>query len=228
MKPVRLMLVDDQDLIRESLHIILDMDPEIEVVALADNGLSAAELCQIYQPDVILMDIHMPVMDGIEATRLIKQQSPDTRIIILTTFQEVNYVVDALAAGAEGYLLKAIHPKELAVGVKWVHTGGTLIPQDIAQLLVSQLKQDSVLQQSPSSPPSETKKEPVKSAEYGLTEREHQVLQCISEGMNNREIANKLFLTEGTVKNYISSIYSKLDVRDRLQASLKAKDERII
>ncbi|WJH35192.1 response regulator transcription factor [Paenibacillus sp. CC-CFT747] len=137
MKDIKLLLVDDQDLIRESLHIVLDMDPEIEVVGMAENGRVALELCESAAPGIVLMDIHMPEMDGVEATRRIKARWPQIRVIILTTFQEVDYVVDALAAGAEGYLLKAIHPRELADGIKWVSRGGTLIPQDIARMLVA-------------------------------------------------------------------------------------------
>ncbi|WP_261808052.1 response regulator transcription factor [Paenibacillus sp. N3.4] len=110
--PLKLLLVDDQDLIRESLHIVLDMDPNIQVVGLAENGRVALKQCEELQPDIVLMDIHMPIMDGVEATRQIKEAWPHIRVIILTTFQEISYVVDALGAGAEGYLLKAIHPKD--------------------------------------------------------------------------------------------------------------------
>ncbi|MDQ1911088.1 response regulator transcription factor [Paenibacillus sp. GD4] len=223
---IRIMLVDDQDLIRESLHIVLDMDPELSVEGLAENGQAAVELAQHIRPDVILMDIHMPVMDGVGATRRIKGLLPETKIIILTTFQEVNYVVEALAAGAEGYLLKAIHPKELAAGLKWVHRGGTLIPQEIALLLVKQLKSPQA--ESAAAVSAAVLEERRKPEEYGLSEREFQVLKAISEGLSNREIAGKLFLSEGTVKNYISSIYAKLDVRDRLQASLKAREEGMV
>ena len=116
------------------------MDPDIDVVGLAENGHIALKQCEDQQPDVVLMDIHMPVMDGVEATRQIKAAWPQIRVIILTTFQEISYVVDALGAGAEGYLLKAIHPKDLAAGIKWVHQGGTLIPQDIARMLVQQAR----------------------------------------------------------------------------------------
>lgn len=223
MKDIRLLLVDDQDLIRESLHIVLDMDPQIQVIGMAENGQVAIELCERDQPNTVLMDIHMPVMDGVEATRRIKEQWPEIRVIILTTFQEVDYVVQALDAGAEGYLLKAIHPKELASGIKWVHGGGTLIPQDIARMLVSEIKGADHHGLSSSSPAPEEKP-----LTYGLSDRELQVLQCISDGLNNREIAEKLYLSEGTVKNYISNIYSKLDVRDRMQASKKANDEGIL
>lgn len=221
--PLKLLLVDDQDLIRESLHIVLGMDPEIEVVGLAENGQVAVQLTQDMQPDVVLMDIHMPTMDGVEATRRIKSTWPHIRVIILTTFQEIGYVVDALSAGAEGYLLKAIHPKELATGIKWVHRGGTLIPHDIAKMLVQQARDGG------SSGSSEEKEESsVRTETYGLSERELQVLHSIADGLNNREIAEKLFLSEGTVKNYISNIYSKMDVRDRVQASKKAHDEGIL
>jgi DNA-binding NarL/FixJ family response regulator len=226
---IRLLLVDDQDLIRESLHIVLDMDPEISVAGLAENGRIALEQCEALSPDLVLMDIHMPEMDGVEATRAIKERWPEIRVVILTTFQEINYVVDALSAGAEGYLLKAIHPKDLASGIKWVHGGGTLIPQDIAKMLVTQL-------QSGGSPAGSAADSPAgggpagnaKPERYGLSERELQVLNCISDGLNNREIAEKLFLSEGTVKNYISGIYSKMDVRDRIQAARKAHDEGMV
>lgn len=221
--PLKLLLVDDQDLIRESLHIVLGMDPDIEVVGLAENGHVAVKLSEEVQPDVVLMDIHMPIMDGVEATRQIKATWPHIRVIILTTFQEIGYVVDALSAGAEGYLLKAIHPKELATGIKWVHQGGTLIPHDIAKMLVQQARDGG------GGGSSEDKEESsVRAETYGLSERELQVLHSIADGLNNREIAEKLFLSEGTVKNYISNIYSKMDVRDRVQASKKAHDEGIL
>jgi DNA-binding NarL/FixJ family response regulator len=234
MKEIKLLLVDDQDLIRESLHIVLDMDPDIEVVGMAENGRVALDICEAKSPNIVLMDIHMPEMDGVEATRLIKQRWPHIRVIILTTFQEIGYVVDALGAGAEGYLLKAIHPKDLAAGIKWVHSGGTLIPQDIAQLMVAELREAKASASrnaehaakrtvSPPQAGASPRHDP-----YGLSERELQVLQCVADGLNNREIAEKLFLSEGTVKNYISSIYSKMNVRDRIQATRKAQGEGML
>lgn len=220
--PLKLLLVDDQDLIRESLHIVLGMDPDIEVVGLAENGQVAVKLCEVQQPDIVLMDIHMPIMDGVEATRRIKATWPHIRVIILTTFQEISYVLDALSAGAEGYLLKAIHPKDLAAGVKWVHQGGTLIPHDIAKMLVQQARDGADRGIASSA------EDAARADAYGLSERELQVLHCIADGLNNREIAEKLFLSEGTVKNYISNIYSKMDVRDRVQASKKAHEEGMV
>lgn len=229
-KNIKLLLADDQDLIRESLHIVLDMDPEIEVAGLAENGRVAVELCEAYQPDVVLMDIHMPEMNGVEATKQIKKRWPHIRVIILTTFQELHYVVDALGAGAEGYLLKAIHPKDLAAGIKWVSRGGTLIPQDIAKMLVSRVQETGHRSESSSGGGAESAHEdsPKGGTAYGLSDRELQVLQCIADGLNNREIAERLFLSEGTVKNYISNIYSKMDVRDRIQATKKAQDEGML
>jgi DNA-binding NarL/FixJ family response regulator len=225
LESLRLLLVDDQELIRESLSIVLNMEMDIEVVGLAENGKIAIELCEAEQPDVILMDIHMPIMNGVEATRHIKQQWPHIRVLILTTFQEVQYVVDALSLGAEGYLLKAIHPKDLAAGIRLVWKGETLIPQDIAKLLVSQVHKSVVNSHTPVSNTNNAKDDHTR---FGLTKREIEVLQYLAEGFHNREIAKKLFLSEGTVKNYISSIYSKLDVHDRLKAAKKAKDKGIL
>ncbi|WP_379895028.1 response regulator [Marinicrinis lubricantis] len=229
MEPIKLLLVDDQDLIRESLYIVLDMDPDIQVIGMAENGKKAVECCEAQQPDVVLMDIHMPVMDGVDATKEIKSRWPDTKVIILTTFQEVDFVVGAISAGAEGYLLKAIHPKDLAAGVKWVHQGNTLIPQDIAKILVNELRGNPDDAKDTSFSVSKVNRSGSSaSSHYGLSEREFQVLHGIADGLNNKEIAEKLFLSEGTVKNYISNIYSKMDVRDRIQAAKKAQNEGIL
>jgi len=219
-KKIKLLIVDDQDLIRESLQIVLNMDEEIEVIGVAENGCVAVEMCERQLPDIVLMDIHMPKMDGVEATIQIKQLYPSVKVIILTTFQEIHYVVDALGAGAEGYLLKAIHPTDLVSGIKWVDKGGTLIPQEIAQMLVSSVKGAIKAEANQSAL---SKKE-----EYGLSEREFEILQLLANGLNNKHIAEKLFLSEGTVKNYISNLYAKLNVHDRIQAITKARDEGVI
>ncbi|WP_066314476.1 response regulator transcription factor [Bacillus sp. FJAT-29814] len=211
MKKIKLLLVDDQELIRESLNIVLAMEEDFNLIGMAGNGQEAVGICERQQPDVILMDINMPVMDGIDATKAIKQRWPHIQIIILTTFQEVEFVKTALSHGAEGYLLKAIHPKDLASSIRLVSRGETLINQSLAKQLLMNL-------------PSERKDEPVGN-KFGLSDRESQILQCIANGLNNREISEKLFLTEGTVKNYVSRIYAKLDVRDRVDAVNKFKSK---
>lgn len=217
MKNIKLLLVDDQELIRESLAFVLNTDKEIEVVGLAGNGQEAIDLCESLSPTIVLMDIQMPVLNGIEATKMIKQQWPETKVMILTTFQEVEHVVEALSIGAEGYLLKAIHPKDLISGIKQVHNNGTLLSQNLAKALVEQIQHRKQVSGTPA----------VKSS-YGLTEREEQILKCLAQGLSNKQISERLFLSEGTVKNYISSIYHKLGVKDRYQAALKAKEEDIV
>lgn len=215
---IKLLIVDDQELIRASLSIVLGGEADFEITGTAEHGEVAVELIRQLSPDVVLMDIHMPTMNGVEATRQIKNQFPHVKVVILTTFEELNYVREALAAGAEGYLLKAIHPKDLAAGIRSVHHGGTLITQEIAKQLIAQWL-------SPVEPSSVGKS---KKNNFGLTERELEVLDELSKGASNREIARKLFLTEGTVKNYISNIYSKLDVTGRQKAVFKAREEGII
>lgn len=207
--------MDDQELIRESLAFVLNTDDEIEVVGLAPDGQQAIAFCEEIQPDIVLMDIQMPVLNGIEATKKIKEKWPAVKVMILTTFHEVDYVSEALSIGAEGFLLKAIHPNELISGIKHIYNDGTLVSQSLAKILVSQIQLSN-------------KETEIKKAKFGLTEREEQVLKCLSQGLTNKLISEKLFLTEGTVKNYISNIYHKLDVKDRFQAAQKATNEKII
>lgn len=214
---IKVLIVDDQELIRVSLSIVLGGESDFEIVGVAEHGQMAIELTKQYSPDVVLMDIHMPHMNGVEATAHIKSEFPQVKVMILTTFEELEFVRDALAAGAEGYLLKAIHPKDLAAGIRLVHHGGTLITQEIAKQLITQWIN-----------PVEPMKEVRKNNNFRLTEREIEVLEELSNGLTNREIARKLYLTEGTVKNYISNIYSKLEVTGRHKAVFKAKEEGII
>lgn len=215
MKKIKLLLVDDQELIRESLAFVLNTDPDIEVIGLAANGAEAVEKCRELSPTCVLMDVQMPVLSGLEATKQIKANWPEIKVMMLTTFQEVEHVVEALSAGAEGYLLKAIHPNDLISGIKHISCDGTLLSQGLAKKLVEQLQV--------------TKETPQASRpKYGLTEREEQILKALSQGLSNRNISEKLYLSEGTVKNYISNIYHKLGVKDRFQAVQKAKEEEIV
>jgi len=216
---IKVLIADDQELIRGSLRIVLRVEKDIEVVGLAANGIEAIELCRQHKPDVVLMDIHMPEMDGVDATRLIMEQQPNTRIVMLTTFHDMDYVRDALSSGAVGYLLKAMQPEDLAASIRLVNNGETLIPQEIAKIMVAEWMNGTTA--------SKSRKDKEKKPLYGLTERELDVLRIVVSGKDNREIAKQLYLTEGTVKNYISTIYSKLAVTNRIQAILKAKDENL-
>jgi DNA-binding NarL/FixJ family response regulator len=215
---IKVLLVDDQELITASLAIVLGGETDFEIVGTAENGKVALELTKKLSPDVVLMDIHMPEMNGVDATAQIKSLFPSVKVMVLTTFEEIGYVRDALAAGAEGYVLKAIHPKDLAAGIRLVHHGGTLITQEIAKQLITQWI----------TPTEKVREEKSNRKDFGLTEREVEIVEELSKGLTNREIARKLFLTEGTVKNYISNIYSKLEVTGRHKAVFKAKEQGII
>ncbi|TSI03557.1 response regulator transcription factor [Lysinibacillus sp. BW-2-10] len=216
MNEIRLLLAEDQELIRSSLQIVLEMEEDLVITTAVENGEEALNYCEKDQPDLILMDVNMPVMNGIEATKRIKEKYPQIKIIILTTFQEMDYVIEALQAGAEGYLLKAIDTKDLVAGIRVVAKGGHLINQEVAKQLFSGYihKTDSSLQQN--------------ADRYGLSKRELEVLRCLSDGLSNQVIAEKLFLSMGTVKNYISNLYSKLEVTNRKEALAKAEQEKLV
>lgn len=208
MKSIQVVLVEDQLLILNSLKIILNATEDIEVVGTAMNGEEALSVLEQVQPDVVLMDVHMPIMDGLEATRLAKAKWPSLKIIMLTTLQTRDSVVGALEAGAEGYILKAIDPLDLAAAIRLVSRGETMISQEVAKLLFTGPKGGHL--------------QPANERE-ALTEREMEILKCLSNGLTNSMIAEKLFLSEGTVRNYISSLYSKLNVHSRIEAINKAK-----
>ncbi|RUL49426.1 response regulator transcription factor [Lysinibacillus antri] len=217
MNRIKLLIVDDQEIIREGLQDTFLLDDDIDVIGLAENGEKAIQYCEKLKPDIVLMDVRMPVLDGVEATKIIKLKWPQIKIVILTTFQEIKYVKEALKVGAEGYLLKAIDPIDLIAGMKLISRGGTFISKEIAYLLIEQMS-------------SEIPKKIVGENQnnYGLTEREMEILSCLAEGLNNTEISARLFLSLGTVKNYISNIYAKLDLHDRLKVARKAIDEGMV
>lgn len=218
---IKVLIADDQGLIRESLNIVLNMEDQLEVVGLAENGQEAIQLCETLSPDVVLMDINMPVMDGVTATKSIKTSWPDIKVIILTSYQDVDYVVSALANGAEGYLLKSLNPRSLASSIRLVHEGGSLVTKEMAASLINSQPQkneesETVIQQNENTN---------LIAQYGLSEREVEVLKLLALGLRNNDISERLFLSVGTVKNYISNIYAKLEVKGRKEATMKAKKE---
>jgi DNA-binding NarL/FixJ family response regulator len=213
---LRIGVVDDQALVRTGFAMILDSEPDLEVVCQASNGREAVELCRRYRPDVILMDIRMPELDGIEATRLITG-SPDnqTRVLILTTFDIDDYVYDAMRAGASGFLLKDTPPDELVAAVHVLATGEALLAPSVTRRLIEQFVAGS------------TAYSPAPGLDE-LTERETEVLKMMARGLSNQEIATELYLGETTVKTHVSRVLMKLDVRDRVQAVITAYESGIV
>ena len=212
-EPIRVLLVDDQKLMREGLRVLLELEPDLEVAGEAEDGQAALETYATLQPDVVLMDIRMPGMDGVEATWRLRERWPQARIIILTTFDDDEYVFEGLRAGALGYLLKDVSGQELAEAVRTVAAGGALIEPSVARKVLAEFARLA----PPARPPEEGLPEP-------LSERERDVLRLLASGLSNREIAKRLSLAEGTVKNYVTSILQKLGVRDRTQAAVRARE----
>lgn len=226
---IRVMLVDDQQLIRQGIKMLLMSEEDLDVTAEASNGREALERIAQARPDVVLMDIRMPVMDGVTATRQIVQAHPEVGVIILTTFDDEEYIFEGLRAGARGYLLKDISSEEMAEAIRVVAKGGALIQPSITRKVLSEFARLST-PASASGAASAAAQQPARPSALPepLTERELEVLRCIAAGRSNREIAEELVITEGTVKNHVSNLIAKLQVRDRTQALLKAKELGLI
>jgi DNA-binding NarL/FixJ family response regulator len=221
-EPVRVLVVDDQQLICEGIASLLDIQDGVQVVGTAENGQKAVEQALILQPDVVLMDIRMPIMDGIQATAVLAHQLPACQVLMLTTFDDEQYILDALHMGAKGYLLKDIPAADLAQAIRLVHAGIYQLDSAIAGKLVGTLHRKIEPTQAPAHP------DPSNAPSQLLTEREIEVLRLIALGATNREIASQLFVSEGTVKNHVSNILSRLGLRDRTQAALYARDHRLV
>jgi DNA-binding NarL/FixJ family response regulator len=200
---IRLLLVDDQIIIRQGLKSLLESKPDLEVVGEAENGQQAIAQVEILQPDVVLMDVRMPVMDGVAATRYICQQFSATKVLVLTTFDDDDYVLQAMRLGARGYLLKDTHSDDLAAAIRAVNRGYTQMGPGLMEKIIA--------------PPQPTQLPPELA---GLTSREREVLSLIAAGASNREIAESLYISERTVKNHITRILSQLHLRDRTQAAM--------
>ena len=221
---IRVLLVDDQALIREGLAIILNTQPDIKVVGQAADGQEAVELAAQTQPSVILMDIRMPRMDGIRATRRIKETHPEIPILILTTFSEDELVFEGVRAGALGYLLKDITRDQLAEAVRGAARGEAQIDPAVASKVLSEFQRmaNALRRKTPTASSTHPKKSQGLPLIEALTPREETILQLLTEGLTNAGIAARLHLSEGTVKNYISEILSKLQANDRTHAVVLA------
>lgn len=217
MSDVKVLVADDQRLIREGIVSLLEIQEGVTVVGKAVDGREAVEQALALAPDVVLMDVRMPVMDGIVATAQIREKLPDCQVLMLTTFDDEEYIVKSLQAGASGYLLKDIPAADLAQAVRLTHAGIYQLDPAVAGKLVGALGEWER--------PAQKK---AVSSDHDLTERELEVLRLVATGATNREIADKLVVSEGTVKNHVSSILSSLGLRDRIQAALYAHEHDLI
>jgi DNA-binding NarL/FixJ family response regulator len=213
---IRVVVADDQALVRGGFRLILDAQPDIEVVGEAADGVEALERARALQPDVVLMDIRMPALDGLEATRRLLADTEPPRVLMLTTFDLDEYVYDALRAGASGFLLKDVRPEQLADAVRVVAAGDTLLAPTITRRLVEQ----HLRRPRPGSG--------IATALKSLTDRELDVLRLVARGQSNQQIADTLFLGESTVKTHLTHLFAKLDLRDRAQAVVLAYETGLV
>ena len=215
---MKILIVDDQRLMREGLATIIGLEPGMEVVGTAEDGRDAYAKVVEWQPDVVLMDIRMPGMDGVEGTELILKHFPETKILILTTFDDEELILSVLEKGVHGYLLKDMPSEAIISAIHTVYNGGTVLQQEITAMLLTELRKTPDRCAEQEHPLSKTEPDELRL----LTEREKDVLALLGRGLNNKEIAGLLYVTEGTVKNHVSNLIAKLALRDRTQAALFA------
>lgn len=205
---IRVLICDDQDLVCEGLRAILGADRELSVVGIAHDGAEALDMIPSCNPDVVLMDLKMPVMNGVHATRLVRRNFPDIRVLVLTTYDADEWVFDAIRSGAQGYLLKDTPRDRLVAAIKEAAAGKTPVDSDVAGKVFAGLTGQA--------------RAPDTTMTACLSEREREVLRLLGKGLSNAEIAGRIFLSEGTVRNYVSSIFEKLGLEDRTQAAIFA------
>ncbi|MDA0244253.1 MAG: response regulator transcription factor [Chloroflexi bacterium] len=214
---IRVLIVDDQSLFREGLGTLLSVWEDLEVVGEAGNGREAIAQAVLLQPDVVLMDLRMPILDGVAATRHLQEECPSARVIVLTTFDDDEHIFEGLRAGAVGYLLKDVASEKLVEAIRATYNGESFLQPSVAAKVIAQLTRGT----GPNAAVPLPLEEP-------LSERELEILSLICTGASNKEIAAKLFITEGTVKNHVTNILGKLGVRDRTQAVVKARELRLV
>lgn len=210
---IRVLLADDQALFREALRTLISLQPDLEVVGEAANGKEALSMAATLHPNVVLMDLQMPIVNGVAATRQLHAEQPDCRVIALTTFDEDEYVFECLRAGAVGYLLKDAPSETLFAAIRAAARGESFLQPSVTTRVIAEFTR---LSEQPSASAA--------SLIEPLSDRERDILRLIAKGSSNREIADELFITEGTVKNHVTNILGKLQVRDRTQAALKARE----
>lgn len=201
---MRIVIADDDALVREGLKLILETVEGFDVAALASNGQEAVALCGSVRPDIVLMDIRMPVMDGVQATRQIKQQFENIKVLLLTTFNDTQYIRSAVQFGADGYILKSNSSDSIIESIRAVYKGNVVYEKQIAKALSGMVPKDCKI--SPQ--------------QAGITQRELDTMKYIAEGLSNREISERLFISEGTVRNLISALLTKLNLKDRTQLAV--------
>lgn len=210
---IKVLIVDDQKIIREGLSMMLGLDSTISIAGQVTNGKDAIAFLDKNQVDLILMDIRMPIMDGVEATKIIKEKYPNIKILILTTFNEDKYIFEGLKNGADGYLLKDIGSEELINAIKTVYNGNMLLQPDVAKKMIDSIQNNDSICNNIN-----------EDIFRQLTKREYEIAILVGEGKSNKEISNNLFITQGTVKNHITKILDKLDLRDRTQLAVLIKE----
>ncbi|WNS76272.1 response regulator transcription factor [Bacillus sp. DTU_2020_1000418_1_SI_GHA_SEK_038] len=212
---IKVLIVDDQPLIREGLGSLLNLREEIEVIGTAGDGAEALNKALNLMPDIVLMDIRMPNVNGVEGTRLLREKVPQVKVLMLTTFSDSEYIFDALEEGASGYLLKDMSTDTIVQAIITVFHGGVVLPKDFTSNVLTEMRLKTSREESSS-------EASIPSSLDELTGRELEVLSHLGQGLNNKEIADTLFITEGTVKNHVSNIIQKLELRDRTQAAIFA------
>lgn len=210
---IKVIVVDDQSLMRDGLEVIINSFSDIEVLAGAENGEEALKLVEKLKPDLVLMDIRMPVMDGVTASKIIREKYPEIKILLLTTFDDEEYIINAMSYGVSGYIFKDIEKDKLNKAIVDCVNGTFIMPSKVAEVLAKRAVR-------------EEKKTPKENMELPLTERELEVASMIADGFTNRQIASALYITDGTVKNYVSNIYSKLGIRDRTKLAIYIKNAK--
>lgn len=213
MSNINIIIADDQTLMRDGLKTILQLEENLNVVGTAENGEEVIKLCREKLPDLVLMDIRMPKMDGVKCTKILKSLYPEIIVLILTTFNDIDYIVEALNYGAAGYILKDIEGDELIEAINDAYRGSIMLPASVARKLAEKLSNNIVNSSI------KTKE----NVNHDFSQREAEIARMLAMGFNNKQIASSLFISEGTVKNYISNIYSKIGTSDRMSAALEIK-----